>query len=238
MSQPVPMPSGERLLELIAVMDRLRSPGGCPWDAEQTHASLIEYLLEEAYETIDALESGTRDDLVEELGDLLLQVVFHARIAQEAHDEPFDIDDVAGGIVDKLVRRHPHVFGAANADSAAHVEARWQALKAEEKSRESVTDGVPTAMPALLLAGKLMTRAARGGAPTDAVAPTGPRTRAAVTDVLAELVAESTPEQAVGEVLMAVAAWAHDAGVDAEAALRTQVRSYRAALRQSEGLTD
>ena len=114
---PVARP-GERLLDLVAVMDRLRSPGGCPWDARQTHESLVEYLIEEAYETVEAIEEGDESSLREELGDLLLQVVFHARIAAEAGSDGFDIDDVADGIITKLIARHPHVFGDVTADTA------------------------------------------------------------------------------------------------------------------------
>jgi XTP/dITP diphosphohydrolase len=128
---------GARLLDLVAVMDRLRSPGGCPWDREQTHASLAPYLLEETYETLEAIDSGDRAHLREELGDLLLQVVFHARVAAEHPLDPWTVDDVAAGITDKLVRRHPHVFADASAESAAHVEAAWDRLKAPEKERAS-----------------------------------------------------------------------------------------------------
>ena len=145
---------GERLLELVSVMDRLRSPGGCPWDARQTHESLVEYLIEEAYETVEAIEESDRDGLREELGDLLLQVVFHARIAAEDPNEPWTIDDVADGIVAKLVSRHPHVFAGAAADTAEEVEANWHAMKAKEKGRASVTDGIPSALPSLVHAGK------------------------------------------------------------------------------------
>lgn len=130
---------GERVLELVEVMDRLRSPGGCPWDARQTHASLVEYLVEEAYETVEAIEDEDDAGLREELGDLLLQVVFHARIAQETDGEGWDIDDVAQGIVEKLIRRHPHVFANVDADTAEQVEANWHALKAQEKG-ESLGD--------------------------------------------------------------------------------------------------
>ncbi len=154
---------GARLLDLVAVMDRLRSPGGCPWDARQTHASLVEYLIEEAYETVETIEESDRDGLREELGDLLLQVVFHARIAAEDPDDPWTIDDVADGIVAKLVARHPHVFGAATAETAEEVEANWHALKAKEKGRESVTDGIPAALPALVHAGKVLSRSAALG---------------------------------------------------------------------------
>jgi XTP/dITP diphosphohydrolase len=121
-------PTGARLLDLVAVMDRLRRE--CPWDQEQTHESLVRYLVEEAYETIEAIESGDRDHLREELGDLLLQVMFHSRIAAEDPDSPFDVDDVAGQIVEKLVRRHPHVFGDVEVSSAGDVNANWETIKA------------------------------------------------------------------------------------------------------------
>jgi XTP/dITP diphosphohydrolase len=152
---------GARLLDVVAVMDRLRSPGGCPWDAKQTHESLKPYLLEEAYEAYAAIEGGDRKDLREELGDVLLQVVFHARLAEE-HDEPWSIDDVAADLVDKLVRRHPHVFAGAPADD---LDATWEQMKQAEKGRTSVTEGVPLGQPALSLAAKLQKRGARVGAP-------------------------------------------------------------------------
>ncbi|MBK5249611.1 MAG: hypothetical protein JJE50_09290, partial [Actinomycetales bacterium] len=150
---------GAALLDAVAVMDRLRSPGGCPWDAEQTHASLARYAIEEAHEVAEAAESGDARALLEELGDLLLQVLFHARVAQEADDgAAFDIDDVARALVTKLTARHPHVFAARHphvfaADgggeppaeplTAAEVNVRWDAIKAAEKGRRSVLDGVP-----------------------------------------------------------------------------------------------
>jgi XTP/dITP diphosphohydrolase len=154
-------PPGARLLDVVAVMNRLRSPGGCPWDAAQTHASLKPYLLEEAYEAYQALEDDDPDGLREELGDVLLQIVFHARLAEEG-DRPWSVDDVAGDLVDKLVRRHPHVFAGAPADD---LESSWDALKTAEKGRTSVTDGVPLGQPALALAAKLQKRAGRLGAP-------------------------------------------------------------------------
>ncbi|MDQ1617431.1 MAG: hypothetical protein QOJ60_3370, partial [Actinomycetota bacterium] len=193
---------GARLLDLVSVMDRLRSPGGCPWDAEQTHQSLVTYLLEEAYETIEAIESGDREHFREELGDLLLQVVFHARIAAEHPDQPWDVDDVAEGIVTKLVRRHPHVFGDADAPSPAHVEASWDRLKAAEKGRTSSVDGVPVGLPALALAAKLLDRAERAGI---TVRPGG-------------------AESALGRRLFDLVVEAHTAGVDAEAELRAAAR--------------
>ncbi len=150
-------PPGAALLDVVAVMDRLRSPGGCPWDARQTHASLMPYLLEEAYETYEALENADLVHLREELGDLLLQVAFHARIADD-----FDIDDVSRDLVDKLVRRHPHVFAGGPADD---LEGSWEALKAAEKGRVSVTEGIPLGQPALMLAAKLQRRATKLGVP-------------------------------------------------------------------------
>ncbi|GAA4111729.1 hypothetical protein GCM10022415_06070 [Knoellia locipacati] len=130
---------GSRLLDAVAVMDRLRSPGGCPWDAKQTHESLAKYLTEEAAETVEAIESGDREHLAEELGDVLLQVLFHARVAEDAGDDAdrFDIDDVAGGLVAKLVRRHPHVFADGDASSPEEVEEAWARIKAEEKAERS-----------------------------------------------------------------------------------------------------
>jgi XTP/dITP diphosphohydrolase len=159
-----PEPPGARLLDAVAVMDRLRSPGGCPWDAEQTHESLVPYLLEEAHEAVEAIESGDREHMVEELGDLLLQVAFHARVGQDDQDEPFDIDDVAAGIVAKLVRRHPHVFADTDASTPAEVEANWETIKAAEKpGRESVLDGIPAGMPPLARAAKVASRLERAG---------------------------------------------------------------------------
>ena len=219
---------GARLLDLVAVMDRLRSPGGCPWDAEQTHESLVEYLVEEAYETVEAIETDDDPALCEELGDLLLQVAFHARIAQE-HDEPWGIDDVADGIVAKLVSRHPHVFADHDARTPAEVEASWKRLKAAEKQRESSTDGIPQALPALVLAAKLLRRTA------DVPLPDG-----LGVDPAVGLAADRAWESAdgdVGDLLLALAARAHAAGVDLEQALRESLRRYRAAVRTAEGLT-
>jgi XTP/dITP diphosphohydrolase len=225
---------GQALLALVAVMDRLRSPGGCPWDAAQTHESLVTYLLEETYETIEAIETADRAALREELGDLLLQVVFHARIGQEDSTAPFDIDDVAQGIVDKLIARHPHVFGDVDAVTAEQVEANWQAIKAVEKGRTSVTDGVPRGLPALAHAQKLLTRAEHGGVDIPVTSESaGERADLALgldDDVVLD-------EIVVGETLLAIATAAHRAGIDPEAALRTAVSGYRSALRTAEGQT-
>jgi XTP/dITP diphosphohydrolase len=210
--------AGHRLLDLVAVMDRLRSPGGCPWDAEQTHASLVQYLVEETYETIEAIDADDRDAMVEELGDLLLQVVFHARIGQEA-DQPFDIDDVAGGIAEKLIARHPHVFGDETAQTAGDVEVAWFERKRREKGRTSVTDGVPMAMPALPLIEKLLHRAEKGGVPVPAPDPR----LASVLD-----------EMDVGEAILELVAAARARGVDADARARAAAGRLRDRLRAAE----
>jgi XTP/dITP diphosphohydrolase len=214
--------SSDGLSELVAVMDRLRSPGGCPWDARQTHRSLAEYLLEEAYETVEAIESGDRDDLREELGDLLLQVVFHARIAQEDADDPWDIDDVARGIVAKLVRRHPHVFSDDGdaVTTADDVESRWHALKAQEKGRASVTEGIPEALPALLRASKVLARSEHLDIPLPEAV---------------DLAADIDDEEALGDLLLVLVAAGRARGWDAEAALRDAVRRQTRRIRDAEG---
>ena len=217
---------GDRFLDLVAVMDRLRSPGGCPWDARQTHESLVEYLVEEAYETVEAIEEADRELLREELGDLLLQVVFHARIAQEDDEDPWTIDDVADGIITKLIRRHPHVFGDVDAETAAQVEANWHAIKAEEKGRESVTDGIPSALPALVHAGKVLSRSKTLEAlPKLAATASATRAMAGVTD-----------DEAFGNLLLAMVAVGRERGLDAETALRRASRRRVAEIREAEGL--
>ena len=199
---------GARLLDVVSVMDRLRSPGGCPWDAEQTHASLRRYLLEEAYEADEALEHADLDALREELGDVLLQVAFHARLATEA-EHPWSIDDVAGDLVDKLVRRHPHVFAGVAVSGADEVSANWDAIKRAEKQRTTVTEGVPFGQPALALAAALLRRGAKAGR----------------GDVLPAAAPVPPGEMALGEHLLAVVAAAAAAGTDAEHALRTACRA-------------
>ncbi len=163
--------------DLVATMARLRGPGGCPWDREQTHRSLRPYLLEETYETLDSIDSGSRQQLCQELGDLLLQVVFHAQMAKEAG--AFTIDDVVAGLVDKLVRRHPHVFGDVAVGGSGEVLANWASIKEQERSeglhghgahagtperaQPSALDGLPSGLPALALAQRLQERAAQAG---------------------------------------------------------------------------
>ncbi|HVM27178.1 MAG TPA: MazG family protein [Mycobacteriales bacterium] len=195
---------GERLLEVVAVMDRLRSPGGCPWDAAQTHESLMPYLLEEAYEAYAALEDGDSGALREELGDVLLQVVFHARVAAERVGG-WTIDDVAADLVDKLVRRHPHVFEDVSAHDADAVERNWDALKAAEKGRTSVTEGVPLSQPSLALAARLQKRGGKLGVPVPQY-------------------------DGLGGELWALVARCREAGVDPEQALRSAAKHYRDTL--------
>ncbi len=158
---------GGRLLDVVAAMDRLRSPGGCPWDAEQTHETLAPYLLEEAHEVVHAIESGDRAHLAEELGDLLLQVVFHARVAEEAAEGAFDVDTVAGLLVDKLVRRHPHVFADGGASTPEEVEREWERIKAAEASGQAGSDdllhGIPPGLPVDLASDKALARLRRRG---------------------------------------------------------------------------
>ncbi len=207
---------GARILELVEVMDRLRSPGGCPWDARQTHRSLVEYLVEEAYETLEAIETDDDDGLREELGDLLLQVVFHARIGQENPENAWDIDDVAGGIVDKLIRRHPHVFGGTDALSAEQVETNWHALKAQEKGRSSVTEGIPENLPALLRAAKVESRSASLGESVP---------EPALVEVAETVTASIADEREFGDLLLALVRVGRQRHWDSEAALRAAVRS-------------
>ncbi|WP_432074430.1 nucleoside triphosphate pyrophosphohydrolase [Streptomyces wuyuanensis] len=210
---------GARLLDLVQVMDRIRRE--CPWSSQQTHKGLAKYGIEEAYELVEAIEDGDRDELREELGDVLLQVVFHARIAQEAGgeegDEPFSIDDVAGTIVDKLIHRHPHVFGDARAETPEDVKEHWLRTKAIEKQRDSVTDGVPLGQPGLALAAKLAGRVRTAG--LDVELPTG------------------EGDRAVGYELLAMAVRAEAEGHDPEAALRAAARAYRDAIRAAEAAT-
>lgn len=215
-------PSTAALADLITVMDRLRSPGGCPWDAEQTHASLLPYAIEEVHEVVEAVEAGDRDGMREELGDLLLQVVFHARVAQEHPDDPFDLADVATGVADKLRRRHPHVFsagadgsepaGADEALDAAAVHRRWETLKQAEKQRASAMDGIPPTLPALARAGKVLDRARRAGLGDSVTVPAD----GDLGDAVLALVASAGP------------------GVDPEAALRAAVRRLEGRLRVAE----
>ncbi len=219
------MTTDSYLLELVAVMDRLRSPGGCPWDAEQTHESLLEYLVEETYETVEAIELKDRAGLREELGDVLLQVVFHSRIAQEDPDDPWNIEDVARGIVEKLILRHPHVFIEGDYPDS-HL--NWHERKAKEKGRDSVTDGIPHQLPALLLAAKVISRSKRL---KESIEPTSQRVRAE------ELASHLHTQEEFGDFLLELTSLARDRQWDGEAALRQAVRRRVSEVRTLEGLT-
>lgn len=197
-----------QLQRLAEVMDQLRSPGGCPWDAEQTHESLLKYLLEESYEFADAVHSANRIHMREELGDVLLQVYFHARIAEEDPVDPFSIQDVAQAIADKLIRRHPHVFAGVKVQDSTEVLQNWEEIKKEEKGRTSALDGIAMAQPALPLIEKLLYRASKYG--VDVETPTEIDTGGIAS------------ESAVGKALLTVIAWANANGVDAESALRKE----------------
>ncbi|MFF2013495.1 nucleoside triphosphate pyrophosphohydrolase [Streptomyces sp. NPDC058195] len=205
---------GARLLDLVQIMDRIRV--ACPWTSQKTHQGLAKYAVEEAYELVEAIEDGDRDELREELGDVLLQVVFHARIAEEGGpedgEEPFSIDDVAATLIEKLIHRHPHVFGDETAETPEDVRAHWLRTKAAEKRRDSVTDGVPVGQPGLALAAKLASRVRTAG--LDVPLPAG---------------------EGIGYELLALAVRAERDGVDPEAALRAAGRAYRDAIRAAEG---
>ncbi|CAN2232353.1 MazG family protein [Candidatus Planktophila dulcis] len=207
-----------QLQRLVEVMDRLRSPGGCPWDAEQTHESLIKYLLEESYEFIDAIETDDRAGMREELGDVLLQVYFHSRIAQDHPTDPFSIEDVAGAIADKLISRHPHVFENLEVSGTDEIIENWEAIKAREKGRTSAIDGIAMAQPALPLVAKILYRAEKYN----------------VDLHVDEYSSEKATEKSVGEALASVIAWAHQNGIDPENALRAQAREMIRQIQAAE----
>jgi len=199
-------PTHPELDALIAVMARLRGEDGCAWDREQTHESLLKYLIEESHEFIDAVESGDRTHMVEELGDVLYQVLFHADLGAADPDSPFTIDDVARVAREKMVGRHPHVFGDVTADTADEVVANWEKWKAAEKpERTSAFEGLPKGLPALALADKVIGKLDELPTPS-------------------ELVTEKTSEDDLGDLLVAIVSAARANGLDAERALRTAVR--------------
>jgi XTP/dITP diphosphohydrolase len=206
-------PPGARLLDVVAVMDRLASPGGDPWKQQQTHESLAQYLLEESYEAYDAIVAGDLDALREELGDVLLQVVLHARLAEDLpSDERWTVDDVAGGLVDKMVRRNPHVFAGESVDGVEEITENWERIKKAEKARDSVLEGIALSQPALALAAKILQRAERAG------------------------LAVPLPADAdLGGTLLGIVAQARADGLDAEAALRRAALAYADAIRAAEG---
>ena len=207
-----------QLQRLVEVMDRLRSPGGCAWDAEQTHESLIKYLLEESYEFIDAIETDDRAGMREELGDVLLQVYFHSRIAQDHPTDPFSIEDVAGAIADKLMSRHPHVFENLEVSGTDEIIENWEVIKAREKGRTSAIDGIAMAQPALPLVAKILYRAEKYN----------------VDLHVDEYSSEKATEKSVGEALASVIAWAHENGIDPENALRAQAREMIRQIQAAE----
>jgi tetrapyrrole methylase family protein/MazG family protein len=221
-----PVPSsqgGERILDLVRVMARLRAPGGCPWDREQDHRSLARHLLEEAHEVLDAIDANDLDRLREELGDLLLQVVFHAQMAAENGD--FDVDDVAEGIVAKLIRRHPHVFADTAVSGAGEVLVNWERIKQEEKGEHPIEHDIPVTLPALARAAKVQRRAARIGFEWRSEAGAMAKLREEVE----ELERANTPEEAereLGDVLFAAVSVGRTFGIDAESALRRTTRTF------------
>jgi len=207
------------LLRLKEVMHKLRSPGGCPWDAEQTHESLLKYLLEEAYEFSESVDLNDREAMREELGDVLLQVYFHSAIAAEDAADPFTIEDVAGAIADKLIRRHPHVFTDSEVTFDDVLE-NWEKQKREEKGRTSATDGVPMAQPAMALAAKVIYRADKYGYSLPVAHP--------VT------IPSDTDETKLGEILLGILDQAQELGLDAEVALRRATKSYISRIHEHE----
>jgi XTP/dITP diphosphohydrolase len=220
--------------QLFEVMERLRAPGGCPWDRSQTHQTLLPFLLEETYETIQAAEEGSSEDLAEELGDLLVEVAMHSAIAAEAGT--FDIGTVARIATEKMISRHPHVFADLEVDGVSAVVDNWEELKRREKpDRESALDGIPTALPALALASAILRRQERGHLQS-AENPADPTEAARGT--LGQLAAveggDRSSETLVGELLFSVVALARQRGVDPEGALRRAASTHRRALRGAE----
>ncbi|HYM69335.1 MAG TPA: nucleoside triphosphate pyrophosphohydrolase [bacterium] len=228
--------------DLVAIMARLRAPGGCPWDREQTHASLQPYLLEETYETLEAIDAGAADKLREELGDLLLQVVFHAQMAAEAGS--FTIDDVVAGLSDKLVRRHPHVFGDADAATADAVLKRWEVIKAAERAgtteepgrapsdgepQDGALGGLPRALPALALAQQMQARAARAGFEWLTLAQATAKVREELTELERAHAGEPPDRVAeeLGDLLFTVANLPRYLGLDGEQTLRAACAKFR-----------
>ena len=208
------------LIRLREVMDKLRSPGGCPWDAEQDHASLLKYLLEESYEFIESVENNDRQAMQEELGDLLLQVYFHSRMAEEDATQPFDIEDVAKSVADKLIRRHPHVFAGASVNSSEDVLENWEKQKAAEKGRTSAIDGVPLAQPALPLATKVIYRLNKLNYDLPISKPIS-------------LPSEINQDQ-FGQILLGLISQAVEKGLDPEAALRGATKTLIAQIQEHE----
>jgi XTP/dITP diphosphohydrolase len=201
-------------------MDKLRSPGGCPWDAEQDHTSLLKYLLEESYEFIESVENNDRDAMQEELGDLLLQVYFHSRMAEEDAKQPFNIEDVAKSVADKLIRRHPHVFAGEEVDSSAEVLENWERQKAAEKGRTSAIDGVPLAQPALPLATKVLYRLKKLNYGLSVSEPVKLK--------------DNVDQDQFGQILLGLITQAVNKGLDPEAALRQATKELIVQIQEHE----
>jgi len=217
------------LLRLAEVMDRLRSPGGCPWDAEQTHQSLIKYLLEESYEFVDSVDEDDRIAMREELGDILLQVYFHSRLAQEHPSDPFDIEEVAKGITDKLIRRHPHVFGGQEINNTEELKENWERLKAKEKGRKSATDGIALSQPAVALITKLLYRAEKAGIKLDL--PETFNITSSANDS-----SQNSLERSIGDTFIAAIAVAIKNGIEPEDLLRSRAREIADVIKLNESL--
>jgi len=201
-------------------MDKLRSPGGCPWDAEQDHTSLLKYLLEESYEFIESVENNDRDAMQEELGDLLLQVYFHSRMAEEDAKQPFNIEDVAKTVADKLIRRHPHVFAGEVVDSSDDVLENWEKQKAAEKGRTSAIAGVPLAQPALPLATKVLYRLKKLNYELTVSEPIKLK--------------DDVDQDQFGQILLGLITQAVDKGLDPEAALRQATKELIVRIQEHE----
>jgi len=234
---PVADQRGETLPRFVAVMQRLLGPGGCPWDREQTIESMRPYVIEEAHEVVDAIDRGSPEMLREELGDLLMQVVFLAELARA--NGWFGPDDVVDAISEKMLRRHPHVFGDASASTSAEVLARWEHDKAREHAAKGAPrgalDGVPTAMPALLRAVRVGEKAARVG--FDWGSPDG--ARAKIDEELGELDQAESPqrrEEELGDLLFAIASWSRKSALDPEASLRGALDRFSDRFRVCERL--
>ena len=211
---------GSELIRLREVMDKLRSPGGCPWDAEQDHTSLLKYLLEESYEFIESVENNDRDAMQEELGDLLLQVYFHSRMAEEDAKQPFNIEDVAKTVADKLIRRHPHVFAGEVVDSSDDVLENWEKQKAAEKGRTSAIAGVPLAQPALPLATKVLYRLKKLNYDLTVSEPIKLK--------------DDIDQDQFGQILLGLITQAVDKGLDPEAALRQATKELIVRIQEHE----
>jgi tetrapyrrole methylase family protein/MazG family protein len=209
---------GSRFDELVRIMSVLRAPDGCPWDREQTHMTLRRHLVEEAYEAVAAIESGDDAEIRDELGDILLQVVFHAQIAAE--EGRFDIEDVASAIVEKLERRHPHIFADAIADTPAEVMTRWDAIKRGEKERASILQGIAPTLPALTYAEKVSRRAVAAGFEWETVDDVWEKVHEEIAELKATDHGTPEAEDELGDLLFTVVNVARKMGIDAEQALR------------------